>query len=111
MTMVTEKGVVDILNKKRPTITECKAQIRELLTVVNQQEGSMTVLTNRCKQLIDTNSAYESRLNNVALENDKLRNRNVDLSNMNKKLKRDNRFLSIISVIIAISAIVFICLV
>lgn len=109
--MVTEKGVVDVLNKKRPTIAECKAQIRELLTVVNQQESSMTILTNRCKQLIDTNGACEARINNVSIENDKVRNRNIELANMNKKLKRENRFLSIISVIIAISAIVVICLV
>lgn len=109
--MITETGVEDVLNKKRPTIKECKTQIRELLDTVNEQTGSIDYLTNRCKQLIDNNGVLENRINNVAIQNDKLRSRNHELAEKYKKIKIDNLYIIAGAIIIVIVSILYICLV
>lgn len=109
--MITETGVEDVLNKKRPTIKECKAQIRELLDTVNNQSSSIDYLTSRCKQLIDSNGALENRINNVAVQNDKLRSRNHELAEKYKKIKIDNLYIIGGAITIVIASILCICLV
>ena len=69
--------MADILEAKRPTIAQCKAEI----IILRNRNSTLHSAKITSEQLRMSNQSYECRIHNLEEDINRLRNRNADLGN------------------------------
>lgn len=73
--------MADILEAKRPTIAQCKAEIIVLRNRNSELNTTLHSAKITSEQLRMSNQSYECRIRNLEEDINRLRNRNADLGN------------------------------
>lgn len=101
--------MADILEAKRPTIAQCKAEIIILRNRNSELNTTLHSAKITSEQLRMSNQSYECRIRNLEEDINRLRNRNADLGNkLKKKTSRNIVILFLLQILLLLSAYMFI---